>query len=157
MRYLREVGLQRRNLTHLARQLGISLTRHNGKRRVPLGNDDIRIAVHDACLGPDWGACTNGLNALQIDTALRHMVDTMQMRNGYELAVAQACIRAGKHAARMARADMAILRDSKGRTVFRPMTHAHRMARFKAASEFYALAREYQSKHEEARRAAVER
>lgn len=70
------------------------------------------------------------------------------MRNGYTRAVAQACIRAGKHQAKLGRADMAILRDAKGKTVVRPMTHEHRMARFKAASEFYAEARRYHQLHE---------
>ncbi|WP_157695939.1 hypothetical protein [Caballeronia hypogeia] len=85
------------------------------------------------------------------DQELARMVDTMEMRNGYNLAVAQACIRAGKHEAKLGRADMAILRDSKGRVTVRPMTTAHRTARFKAAEEFYAEARRYQQLHEEAR------
>ncbi|WP_244807902.1 hypothetical protein [Caballeronia zhejiangensis] len=154
MSYLSDYNAQRRHLSRLARALDLPLSRHNGKRRVPLGNDELRVSIHDACLGPNWDDVTDGQNAAQMDLYLGRTVDTAHMQNGYELAVAQACIRAGKHEARMARADMAILRDSKGRTVFRPMTHAHRMARFKAASEFYAAAREYQEKHEEARRAA---
>jgi hypothetical protein len=80
------------------------------------------------------------------------MVDTLDMRNGFELAAAQALIRAGKQQMRLGRADMAVMRDAKGKTVLRPMTHAHRMARFKAAEEFYAEARRYQQLHEEAAR-----
>ncbi len=157
MSYLKDYNAQRRHLSRLARALDLPLSRHNGKRRVPLGNDELRVSIHDACLGPDWNDVTDGQNAAQMDLRLGRMVDTVHMRNGYELAVAQACIRAGKHEVRMARAGMAILRDSKGRKVFRPTTHAHRMARLRSASEFYALAREYQSKHEEARRAPEQR
>lgn len=150
MSYLTDYNAQRRHLSRLTRALGLPVSGHNGKRRVPLGNNELRVSIHDACLGPDWKDVTDGQNAAQMDLRLGRMVDTAHMRNGYELAVAQACIRAGKHEARMARADMAILRDSKGRTVCRPMTHEHRMARMKAAADFYAAAREYQSAHERA-------
>lgn len=148
MSYLRDYHAQRRHLTRLCRALGLPLSEQGPKRKVPLHNNLLRAHIHDHCYGPDWGECTGGMNAADMDRSLAHMVDTLEMRNGYALAVAQACIRAGKHETRMARADMAVVRDAKGRTVVRPMTHAHRMARYKAASEYYALAREYQAKHE---------
>jgi len=150
MSYLTDYNAQRRHLSRLARAVDLPLSRHNGKRRVPLGNDELRVSIHDACLGPDWNDVTDGQNAAQMDLRLGRMVDTAHMRNGYELAVAQACIRAGKQQAKLGRSDMAVLRDSKGRPYVRPMTHPHRMARFKAASDFYAMAREYQEKHQRA-------
>ncbi|BAO86004.1 hypothetical protein [Caballeronia cordobensis] len=140
MSYLRDWGLQRRYLSSLAKQLDLPLTRHNGKRRVPLGNDEVRVAIHDTCLGPKWGDCTDGKNAAQMDMGLGRMVDTMQMRNGFNLAAAQALIKAGKWAKEGASAAHA-----NGRP------HAYVMSRLQAASEYYALAREYQAKHEAAR------
>ncbi|WP_250501886.1 hypothetical protein [Caballeronia sp. AZ7_KS35] len=137
MSYLRDWGLQRRHLSKLAKQLDLSLFRHNGKRRVPLGNDEVRVAIHDTCLGPQWGDCTGGMNAADMDRSLARMVDTMQMRNGFNLAAAQALIKAGKWAKAGA-----VAAHANGRP------YAYVMSRLQAASEFYALAREYQAKHE---------
>lgn len=157
MSYLHDYHLQRRHLTRLTRELGLPVSKQGQGRKVPMSNNELRVAIHDHCLGPYWnGDVTGGKNAAQFDQELGRMVDTLEMRNGFELAAAQALVRAGKHQMRMARADMAIIQDAKGRSCVRPMTHAHRMARMQAASEFYALAREYQAKYE-ASRAPVQR
>lgn len=151
MSYLTDYTAQRRHLTRLCRELGLPVSKQGPSRKVPLHNNELRVAIHDACLGPDWGSCTDGKNAADFDRMLGRMVDTLEMRLGFELAAAQALIRAGKHEAKMARGSMAVLRGGKGRVRMGPMTHEYRMSRLQAASECYALAREYQSKHEAAR------
>lgn len=145
--YISDYNAQRRHLSRLTRELSLPVSRSNGKRKVPLSNAELRVQIHDACLGPDWGDLTQGTDAGRFDQELARMVRTLEMGHGFELAAAQACIRAGKHEMRMGRSDMEILRGANGRVRMRPMTHEHRMARFKAAEEFYALAREYQSAH----------
>ncbi len=154
--YLTDYNAQRRHLGRLTRELGLPVSRSNGKRRVPLSNNELRIQIHDACLGQDWGDLTQGTDAARFDQELGRMVDTLEMRNGFNLAAAQALIRAGKQQMQVSRGNTAILRDDRGRLRMRTMTHADRMARMQAASEFYALAREYQAKHE-ASRAPVQR
>jgi hypothetical protein len=121
-----------------------------------MSNNELRVAIHDACLGPDWGDLTQGTDAARFDQELARMVRTLEMGHGFELAAAQALIRAGKQQMQVSRGNTAILRDDKGRLRMRTMTHADRMARMQAASEFYALAREYQANYE-ARRATVQR
>lgn len=157
MSYLTDYHLQRRHLTRLCRVLNIPVSEQGPGRKVPRHNNALRVAIFDECLGPCWQDVTNGMNAAQMDQMLGRMVDTMEMRNGFELAAAQACIRAGKHQMRMARADTEFLHDAKGRIRMRPMTHEHRIARMQAASEFYAEARRHQREHEEATRAAEQR
>lgn len=157
MNYLTNYTAQRGVLTRLCRVLGIPLSEQGTGRKVPRHNNALRVSIFDYCLGPAWGDCTGGKNAAEFDQELIRMVDTLNMGHGFHLAAAQACIRAGKHQMKLGRADMAVTRDHRGKTIVRPMTHEHRMERFKAAEEFYAEARRYQRKHEEARRAPIER
>lgn len=151
MNYLTDYTAQRRQLTRMCRALGLPLSEQGPGRKLPRHNNSLRVAIHDSCLGPDWGDCTDGKNAAVFDQELGRMVDTLEMRNGFELAAAQALIKAGKHQMRMARGSMAVVRDARGRVRMEPMTNEHRMGRMQAASEYYALAREYQAKHEAAR------
>jgi hypothetical protein len=102
--YLKDYHAQRRHLSRLTRALGLPFSRQGPTRKLPLSNNELRVGIHDACLGPDWGACTDGRNAAAFDQMLGRMADTLEMRNGFNLAAAQALIKAGKWAMAGARA-----------------------------------------------------
>lgn len=138
MSYLTEYHTQRRHLSRLTRALDLPFSKPGTVRKVLLSNDELRIAIHGECLGPEWGAVAKGLDAAAFDQILRRMVDTSGMRNGFNLSAAQALIKEGKWAMAGARAA-----HSRGKP------HGYVMSRLQAARDYFAEARRYQQMHEE--------
>lgn len=68
-------GSQRITVARLAEKIGLPTTRQGSKRRVPIGIQDLRIAIVNRCLGPDLGTVGGHCKtALQIDNWLADCV-----------------------------------------------------------------------------------